>query len=358
MTPVLPGPLEELAPIRYNWTILGRGDEVVHKKIKVFFLGLVLLVLAVAAAGCGEDVVAAVNGEKITASELSQQVDQIKAELEERGLDFSGEQGKILMDSLEKEILNRMINNKLMIQEAKRFGTLTPEQVKEKMAEVKERFASGEEYESFLSQAGMTEEEAAYVMNLQEQLTKDIAPVSETEAREYYEANQEQFSRLEQLKVRHILFFVDDGTNNYPVKHTDAEAKKMAEEVIAGLNQGGDFAALAREKSEDEGTKVNGGLYIFSKGQAVEEFETAAYALSPGEYTGTPVRTEYGYHVIKMEEKIPAGQETFAQVKESLMEQLLQQAGQEKFNQFMQDAKDKADIVNNLDVKPDSLSEK
>ncbi|KUK81376.1 MAG: Parvulin-like peptidyl-prolyl isomerase [Pelotomaculum thermopropionicum] len=224
------------------------------------------------------------------------------------------------------------------------------------MAKVKEQFASGEEFESFLSQSGMTEEEAAYVLNLQEELTKDVAPVSEAEAREYYEANQEQFSQPEQLEVRHILFFVDDGVSDYPVKHTDAEAKELAGQVIDQLNQGADFAALAEEKSEDEGTKANGGLYVFSKGQAVKEFEEAAYALRPGEYTGTPVKTKYGYHVIKMEQKIAAGQQTFAQVKENLMQQLLQQSQQEKFNRFMQDAKDKADIVNNLDVKTESLS--
>ncbi|KUK82857.1 MAG: Parvulin-like peptidyl-prolyl isomerase, partial [Pelotomaculum thermopropionicum] len=106
------------------------------KKIKFLFFALVLSVLTVAAAGCGEDVVAVVNGEKITGSELSQQVEQIKTGLEERGLDFSGDQGKELMDSLRKEILNRMISNKLMIQEAKRFGALTPEQVEDKVAKV------------------------------------------------------------------------------------------------------------------------------------------------------------------------------------------------------------------------------
>jgi peptidyl-prolyl cis-trans isomerase C len=326
---------------------MGGGDEAVDKKIKIF-IALMIVICIIAVSGCRENVVAEVNGEKITTRELSQQVDQMKVMLEERGMDFSGEQGKELLASLEKEMLNQMINNKLMIQEAKQFASLTAEQVEDKVNEIKGQFASEEEYNNFLIQAGMSGEEAAFVMSLQEELTKDTAPVSEEEAREYYEANEEQFVQPEQFEVRHILFFVDDGSSDYPAKHTDAEAKELAGEVIAQLNQGADFAALAAEKSEDEGTKIDGGRYVFSKGQSVKEFEDAACALNPGEYTSTPVKTDYGYHVIKMEQKIPAGQQAFEQVKEVLMQQLLQQAKQEKFNRFMQDAIDKADIVNNL----------
>ena len=191
----------------------------------------------------------------------------------------------------------------------------------------------------------------AYILFLQDEGTKDVAPVSEEAARKYYDENQDQFSQPEQLEVRHILFFVDDGTMGLPTQHSDAEAKKMAEDIIALLDEGRDFAELAKEKSEDTGTKAEGGLYTATEAGTVPEFYAAAAALSVGEYTKEPVKTDYGYHVIKLEKVIPAEAESFDSVKNLLAEQLTDQAKQEKFNLYMQEAKDKAVIVNKLEAK-------
>jgi peptidyl-prolyl cis-trans isomerase C len=81
----------------------------------------------------------------------------------------------------------------------------------------------------------------------------------------------------------------------------------------------------------------------------VPGFYTAAAALAVGEYTTEPVKTDYGYHVIKLEKIIPAEQQPFAEVKEVLATHLWDQAKQQKFNQFMKEAMDKAVIVNKLD---------
>jgi len=319
----------------------------VYRSIK--FLLLALTVLAVlAVSGCGDDVVATVNGEKITCEELSQRVNEIKSVMEQQGIDFNGDQGKIYMESLQKKTLDEMINLKLILQEARKAGELTPEQVQEKVKLFKEQFPSGEEYDKFLEQMKMSEEDVAYILNLQEQVTRDIPPVSEADAKKYYDENREQFEQPGQLQVRHILFFVDDGEKGYPVKHTDAEARQMAEEVIAQLKQGKDFAELAREKSEDSGTKADGGLYTFSEGEAVKEFSDAAYALKPGEFTTSPVKTEYGYHVIKMEKKIAARQYSFDEVKQQLTYQLTEQARESRFNDYLQEIKSRATIVNRL----------
>lgn len=191
----------------------------------------------------------------------------------------------------------------------------------------------------------------AYILFLQDEVTKDVTPVSEEAVRKYYDENQDQFSQPEQLEVRHILFFVDDGTMGLPTQHSDAEAKKMAEDIIALLDEGRDFAELAKEKSEDTGTKAEGGLYTATEAGTVPEFYAAAAALSVGEYTKEPVKTDYGYHVIKLEKVIPAEAESFDSVKNLLAEQLTDQAKQEKFNLYMQEAKDKSVIVNKLEAK-------
>ncbi len=318
------------------------------KKIKGLFLAAMFLVFIIAAAGCGDEVVASVNGEKITRNDLTKQVNELKAEYEKQGVDFSGDMGKTMIASLENEILDQMIEMRLILQEAKKAGTLTPEQIQEKVNPIKGQFLSADEYQGFLRQVCLSEENLACVLNFQDEMTKDVVSVSEEDARKYYDENPGQFEKPEKLQVRHVLFFVDDGSKGYPARRTDEEAKNLAEDVIAQIKEGGDFAEIAREKSEDSGTKADGGLYTFSKGEAVEEFSNAAHALSPGEYTLEPVKTDYGYHVIKMEKVIPATQESFEQVKELLQEMLTNQAKQAKFQEVMLDIKGKATIVNKL----------
>lgn len=313
-------------------------------------LGLLALIILIFA-GCGENVVATVNGEKITQDQLTLQVNELKSSYEQQGIDFTGDNGQKTLASLEKDTLEQMIETRIMLQEARKIGKLEAPDVQEKIKPLKEQFPSEADYNTFLSQVNLSEEDVAYILYLQDETTKDVAPVSEEAVRKYYDENQEQFSQPEQLKVRHILFFVDDGTMGLPTQHSDAEAKKMADDVIALLDEGRDFAELAKERSEDTGTKAEGGLYTASESGTVPEFYAAAAALSVGEYTKESVKTDYGYHVIKLEEVIPAKAESFDSVKELLTEQLTDQAKQEKFNQYMQEARDKAVIVNKLEAK-------
>lgn len=318
-------------------------------KIKKCLAVISLLALAVLIfAGCGEKIAATVNGEKITMDKLTQQVNELKEMYEQQGLDFSGDKGQTLLDSLQNDTLESMIETRIMLQEAKNIGKLEPQDVQEKLQPLKAQFPSEDDFKNFLEQVKLSEEEVAYVLYLQDEVTKDVAPVSEDEVRKYYDDNPDQFSQPEQLEVRHILFFAGDGTNGAPEGHSDAEARQMADDVIAQLKEGKNFAELAREKSEDTGTKEEGGLYTATETGTVTEFYTAASALAEGEYTAEPVKTDYGYHIIKLEKVVPAAQQPFAEVKEALATQLLDQAKQEKFNQFMQEARDKAVIVNKL----------
>ncbi len=317
------------------------------KILRFFVLSLALLAVVIVA-GCNGNVVATVNGEKITSQELDKRVAEAKASYEQQGMDFSGDQGASLLETLRKSTLQQMINNKLMLQEAKKAGTLSTDRVQEIIGAYKQLFSSEEEYQQLLEQVKMSEEDIAYILNLQDELTKDLPPATDDEVKKYYEENKEQMGQPEQLQVRHILFFVDEGDKGYPFKHTDAEAKQLAQDVIGQLQQGKDFSQLAGEKSEDSGTKVDGGLYTFSKGQAVPEFEEAAFALKDGEYTKSPVKTDYGYHVILREKLIPAQTPSFEEVKSELAEQMNEEAKQTKFSQFMEEAKNNADITNKL----------
>ncbi len=169
------------------------------------------------------------------------------------------------------------------------------------------------------------------------------ATVSDEDAKAYYEAHREDFAHPEQRQVRYLL--VDDAKLRRTMAVSDAQieeyyrtrgsefasperargrhillrpptqdnagwrtAQEQAQAVYQrAVQQGADFAALAREFSQDEGSKPNGGdLGWFARGQMVPEFEQAAFALSPGGVS-QPVRSQFGYHIIRLEERAPAG---------------------------------------------------
>jgi peptidyl-prolyl cis-trans isomerase C len=134
--------------------------------------------------------------------------------------------------------------------------------------------------------------------------------VLERLAQTEYRAKPEAFNTPEQVRARHILI---------DAKSCDAE-KRIAGLLEQARAPGADFAALAREHSQDPGSAPRGGdLGFFGRGRMAKAFEAAAFAMKePGELTGV-VKTEFGYHIIRLEERKPAGRQTFEQVREDLM---------------------------------------
>jgi len=145
-----------------------------------------------------------------------------------------------------------------------------------------------------------------YLQALQKQ--RNDATDWEATAKEVYIAEPEKFMRPESVRASHIL--VKTG------ERSDEEALALAERILGDLNSGAEFAVLAEQYSEDEGSKQQGGsLGAFSRGRMVKPFEEAVFALhKPGEVTG-PVKTQFGYHIIRLDEYLPAGKRSFDEVK-------------------------------------------
>ena len=149
----------------------------------------------------------------------------------------------------------------------------------------------------------------------------------------YYETNPDQFSRQEEVQVRHILFKVPAHADT---KH-EAEIRARAADVLAALRDGGDFAALAKEHSEDEATAAQGGdLGHFPRGQMVPAFEAVAFTLPVGQISDL-VRTDFGFHILRVEDKREAGVKTLDEVKESIRTTLRQQKAQDAALMFVDD---------------------
>jgi peptidyl-prolyl cis-trans isomerase D len=139
-------------------------------------------------------------------------------------------------------------------------------------------------------------------------------PVTEREIERSYNDNSELYSTPEQVRASHILFKTN-GKN-------DAEVKAKAEQVLKEAKGGADFAALAKKYSEDEASAKQGGdLDFFAKGKMVPAFDEVAFALEPGQISDL-VKTQYGYHIIKVTDKKPASTRSLDEVRAQIADEL------------------------------------
>jgi peptidyl-prolyl cis-trans isomerase D len=139
-------------------------------------------------------------------------------------------------------------------------------------------------------------------------------PVTSREIEKSYNDNIELYSTPEQVRASHILLKTD-GKN-------DAEVKPKAEEVLKEAKAGKDFAELAKKYSQDEQSAKNGGdLDYFSRGKMVPEFDEAVFGMQPGQISDL-VKTQFGYHIIKLVDKKPATTKTLDEVRPQITEQL------------------------------------
>jgi len=168
--------------------------------------------------------------------------------------------------------------------------------------------------------------------------------VTPAEVEKFYKDNPAQFKEpgdpADSVRASHILIKVDEGAD----QKTWDKAKAEIEAIIAQLKKGADFGKLAAEKSAcPSGKSANGSLGAFGKGQMVPEFEKAAYALKVGEISG-PVKTSFGYHVIKREAPQAERAMPFAEVKDRLTAALKQQKEMAAFQKVVEELMKAADV--------------
>jgi peptidyl-prolyl cis-trans isomerase D len=166
------------------------------------------------------------------------------------------------------------------------------------------------------------------------------AKVSDDQLRKEYQENLDSYRLPDRVKVRHILI----KTQGKP-KEEAAKLKAKAEDILKQLQHGGDFAELAKKNSEDPGSGAKGGdLGWIVRGQTVPNFEKAAFSLKPGELSGL-VETEYGYHIIQVEDKQAGHLQTFEEVRPQLLADAQKEVGAAALQKAISDAR--AEIARN-----------
>jgi peptidyl-prolyl cis-trans isomerase D len=153
------------------------------------------------------------------------------------------------------------------------------------------------------------------------------------EIERYYASHQEAFRRQEQVRVRHILFTLPEDAPS----EREAEVRAKAEQVLHALHDGADFAALAQANSDDTSTAEKGGdLGFFPRGQMVKPFEDVAFSLPVGQ-TSDLVRTAFGYHILRVEDKVAAGIKPLLEVQPEVIAAIQQEKTREATLAFVDD---------------------
>jgi parvulin-like peptidyl-prolyl isomerase len=294
------------------------------RRLSLLLLAALLALLVASCGGGGGDGgsiskgdAAVVGGDHITRADLDQRVNQAKCsyDLQKRAFPKAGSPE---YQAIQSQILQSLVQRAQLQQKAPSLGaTVTDKQVERQLKQIKQKYFGGSEkrYRAELKRQCVSDPEVRSDIRanlLSDAIYKKVtasAKVTDAEANAYYLSNSVNYARPQSRVVRHIL----------------VKDKKTADRLYAQLKGGGDFAALAKKYSQDPGSKVQGGRLTISRGQTVAQFDRVAFALKTGELS-KPVKTQFGWHIIQaLKNATPRRATPFAQVKESIKQQLLQQ---------------------------------
>jgi len=313
--------------------------------IRKWVVGVLLWTVSAIAAAQGFGPAATVNGVEISRPKVQAQVDHL---VNQRGLGSGGMTQPGEYKKLQQEVVDQLIVQELLWQEAQRREfVVSDEDVDEQLAKMKSGFDSEMAFQFKIKEGGFTEE--TYREDIREQrsaqrmVSEGIMPtieISDEEVQEFYDANLDKMTMPEQVRARHILI---------AFKSDDDDARQAAQEKIttvqAEIETGANFAVLAMERSEGPSATKGGDLGFFGRGQMVPPFEEAAFALQPGEISDV-VETQFGFHIIKVEERREGRTVPVEEAAERILPYLTQQKLQTTVEKLIEELRSTAEIEN------------
>ena len=255
-----------------------------------------------------------------------------------------------------QQAVERFVMRTVLTQEAdRRKIKVTDVEVEEAIGTITNRLPAGMTLEAALGREGKTvaqfRTDLATELRIKTMVESEVPTntvVSDTEVSEMYESQKAHMTSPETVAARHILIKTEKGDAE-PVR---AEKKAKAEALRKQLADGADFAKLAKENSDDPGSKDRGGeLGSFARGQMVKPFEEAAFGQATNAI-GPVVETDYGYHIIQVTEHKQAGTNLLADVKPRIVEYLKQKKQMALFEKYIDGLKSKVAITYDDSVKP------
>jgi peptidyl-prolyl cis-trans isomerase C len=292
---------------------------------------------------------ATVNGTVIEMDRYERQLEAIQQQYLMQGQSIP--EGRL--GELKLQVLESLIDQEILYQEAKKAGyEADKEQLDQQLQQIKGQFPSEEQYRQTMAQQGVSEEsileeldKALVVQNyITERFTSKVT-LTEADARAYYETNPQYFVQPEQVRASHILFTVKPDASAEEV----AAARKKAEATLERYESGEEFSDLARELSEGPSAPQGGDLGSFGRNQMVKPFEDAAFSMEVGDVSD-PVRTDFGFHLIRLTAKNDEEVVPFQQVSDQISDHLYKLQLGELVNAFLEEKKSEYDITRFIDT--------
>jgi len=273
-----------------------------------FLCSLILVSAAILPARAGNDpVVAVVGNEKITLSQFKQEISNLPPNLRQMTSN----------QKVRKEFLEQLATTRLLYQEGVDQGLLKDPKVKQQIEDTTRKIVLG--------------------TLLQKEIEGRLKPPTEPQMEKYYQQHINEFRQEKQVHASHIL----------------VKDKATADKLEAQLKKGADFATLAKENSTCPSASQGGDLGFFTRKRMVKEFSDAAFALKPGQISA-PVKTKFGYHIIKVTEVKQASAKPFAEVKAAIRNKLIQEEKGRVFEEYVNSLKKKI----KFELHPEALEQK
>lgn len=287
-----------------------------NKKL-VFIIGVLILAIGVflSLALSKDKAIAKINGDAISKDELYD----------------------VMVKQYGAATVEQLIADKIVASEAKKQKiTISDEELNKEVDKLKESYGGEEAFEQVLASNNTTvdvlKEDLKNYLTMRKLIEPQIE-ITDEELKTYFDENKDSLGEAEQVKASHILI----------------EDESTAKEIKQKLADGADFAELAKEYSTDEGSKENGGeLGFFPRGTMVTEFEDVAFSLPINEISD-PVKSDYGYHIIKVEEKKEAKEANFDDSKAAIKETLIDEKMESEYTTWLEGKKKDYDIENSLE---------
>jgi peptidyl-prolyl cis-trans isomerase C len=268
---------------------------------------LILTLGTIPARAADDPVVAKVGNDKITLSQFQQELTNLPPNLRQMAAN----------PKVQKEFLEQLATTRLLYQEGVDQGLLKDPKVKKQIDDMTRKIVLG--------------------TLLQKEIEGRIKPPTEPQMEQYYKQHLNEFSQEKQVHASHIL----------------VKDKATADKLEAKLKKGADFATLAKENSTCPSSSQGGDLGFFTRNRMVKEFSDAAFALKPGEISA-PVKTKFGYHIIKVNEIKEASAKPFAEVKAAIRNKLIQEEKGRVFEEYVNSLKKKI----KFEIFPEALQPK
>lgn len=313
-------------------------------RIHPFWILLIIILISPAAsAESPEKQIALVNGTVITEGEYLRELERYSERIESTGHSLD----EMDMSEVKKVVIENIVGMILMYQKSLEEGiTVEKDKIDNEFENLKGQYPDEKSFQEFLEQNNVSDEiirtqivRGIAIQRFLKQQFIDNTTINDNEVKSFYDNNPGQFRRPEAVKASHILIKVDPEADEDQIKM----AKSTIEKINSQIKSGEDFATLAKQYSQDPSSENGGDIGFFERGQTLKPFEEAAFTLEPGDVSDI-VKTEAGYHLIKVTDKQREGSLSFDEVKVSLKNYLKERKILNSISEYVKKLRVEADV--------------